>query len=206
MELSRLSSPSGRVVADTSAIINLNGTLRAADILRALPERVIVVDIAAEELDDGRKKGHTDADMLRELKRGGLLEIASLGNIGEALFEQLVVGPASSTLDDGEAATIAYAVEHSIGVVIDDSKARRLCRERHRGVSMRCSVEIFQQASIREALGAEGLSAAVFNSLRISRMRVLPEHVDWVVNLIGEANARLCRSLPKRQQVIGSQR
>lgn len=200
MELSRLSNPSGRIVADTSAIINLNGTQCAADILRALPERLVVVDIVANELDDGRKKGRQDADMLGELNRAGLLQIDSLSDTGEALFEQLVVGPANATLDDGEAATIAYAVEHSLGIVVDDSKARRLCRERYSGIPMRCSVEILQHASIHKALGEERLSVAVLNALRNARMRVLPDHLEWVVNVIGEANASACRSLPRRQQ------
>jgi hypothetical protein len=29
-------------------------------------------------------------------------------------------------------------------------------------------------------------------------MRVLPEHLEWVTNLIGPANAKLCPSLPQR--------
>jgi len=204
MELSRLSSPSGRIVADTSAIINLNGTRCAEDILRALPERLIVVDIAASELEDGRRKGRQDADLLGELSRAGLLQIESLSDVGEALFEQLVVGRADATLDDGEAATIAYAVEHSIGLVVDDRKARRLCRERHGGIPMYSSVEIFRHPLIHKALGQDRLSVAVLNALKNARMRVLPEHLEWVVSLIGEANADSCRSLPRHQQRTGS--
>jgi predicted nucleic acid-binding protein len=204
MELSRLSNPSGRIVADTSALINLNATQYAGDILRALPERVIVVDIVAGELEDGRKKGRQDADLLAELKKAGLVETDSLGEVGEALFEGLVVGTASATLDDGEAATIAYAVEHSLGVIVDDSKARRICKEKHKAVPMRCSVEIFQHPSVQKALGKERLSSAVLNALQTARMRVLPEHIEWVVSLIGSANANSCRSLPKRDRQSGS--
>lgn len=202
MELLRLSNASGRIVADTSAIINLNATECAADILRALPERVVVVDIAADELEDGRKKGRRDAEMLAQLKTAGLIEIESLGEKGEALFAQLVVGPANSTVDDGEAATIAYAVEHSLGVVVDDGKARRICRERYSEVPVQCSVELFQHPSVQGALGKARISSAVLNALQKARMRVLPEHVQWIVSVIGAANASSCRSLPKRSREL----
>ena len=200
MELSLLSNPSGRFVADTSTVINLNATQCAAEILTALPERVIIVDIAAGELEHGRKNGRADADMLVELLRAGLVEVDSLGDAGEAVFERLVAGAASETLDDGEAATIAYAVEHSLGIVVDDGKARRICREKYGGVRMRSSIEIFRHASLVKALGRERLAAAVTNALQIGRMRVLPEHVPWVVELIGDRNASACRSLPRRSR------
>lgn len=197
MELSLLSKSSGRLVADTSTIINLNATQCAAEILTALPEGVVVVDAVLEELEYGRKTGRADADMLAELRRVGLVAVDSLGDAGEAVFERLVTGVASETLDDGEAATIAYAVEHSLGVVVDDGKARRICREHYGGVRMRSSIEIFRHVSLGEALGRDRLATAVTNALQIGRMRVLPEHVSWVVELIGDRNASMCRSLPR---------
>lgn len=196
MELSRLSNSSGRFAADASAIINLNATQCAGDILRVLPARLVVVDIVVGELEDGRKKGRRDAEMLAELRKAELLEIDGLGDMGEALFERLVAGPASATLDDGEAATIAYAVEHSVGVVVDDHKARRMCKERHSGLQMQCSVELFQHPSVQKAFGVEWLSSAVLKALQIARMRVLPEHIEWIVALIGHDNAISCPSLP----------
>jgi predicted nucleic acid-binding protein len=200
MELPRLSKPSDRFVADTSTVINLNATQYAADILAALPERLVVVDIAAGELEDGRKSGRRDADMLAELREAGLVEVGSLGDAGERLFEKLVAGPASETLDDGEAATIAYAVEHSLGIVVDDRKARRICRERYSAVPMRCSVELFQRSVLHKTLGQERLVSAVFNALQIGRMRVPKDHIPWVVELIGDQKASACRSLPQRSR------
>jgi predicted nucleic acid-binding protein len=197
---SRLSNSSRRIVADTSAIINLNGTRRAADILRAMPDRLIVVDIAAGELDVGRKTGRSDADMLAELERSGLLDIDSLGGVGEAIFESLVLGSAVTTLDDGEAATIAYAVENSLSAIVDEKKARRICRERFGSLPLLCSVELLQHPTILTALGKDGLSAALLEALKVARMRVMPEHIDWIVKVIGDANARACTSIPKREK------
>jgi predicted nucleic acid-binding protein len=200
MGLPRLSKPSGRLVADASAIINLNATQCAAEILQALPERMVIVDVVAGELEGGRKKGRLDAAMLAELSNGGLVEIATLGDPGYLLFEHLVVGPAIATLDDGEAATIAYAVEQTLEVVVDDNKARRICREQYGGIPMRCSVEIFQHPSVQKSLGRERLSSAVLNALQRARMRVLPEHMNWVIDLIGDRNASSCHSLPRRKR------
>lgn len=201
MELSRLTNSS--LVADTSAIINLNATRCSAEILAALPARLTVVDVAMGELDEGRKNGRPDAELFADLCKAGLVVVDRLGDIGKEMFEQLVIGPANETLDDGEAATIAYAVEHSFGVVVDDNKARRICRERYSHVKIQCSVELFKHPSIRQALGQQRFASAILNALRIGRMHVLPEHVSWVVGLIGEKNASACTSLPKRlRQVV----
>ena len=196
MELSRLSNPPGQLVADTSAIINLIATECPAEILRALPVRVVMTDIAVEEIEDGRKKGRGDADVLAKLKKDGLIEIRGLGNTAENLFEQLVVGAAESTLDDGEAATIAFAIENSLSVVIDDYKARRICRERFSCLPVQCSVEIFRHTAVQETLGGKQLELSVLNALRTARMCVPPEHIEWVVSLIGDMNASSCPSLP----------
>nr|WP_294529798.1 hypothetical protein [uncultured Rhodopila sp.] len=45
------------VVADTSVFINLNPSGRAADILAALPFRVVITDIAASEVQEDRRSG-----------------------------------------------------------------------------------------------------------------------------------------------------
>lgn len=199
MGSSRLTNAPTRFVADTSTIINLNGTECAADILGSIPERLVIVDIAAAELDNGKAKGRRDADMLATLKTAGLLDVVTLGEVGEGLFEKLIAGPANATLDDGEAATIAYAVEHSLSVVIDDSKARRICRENYSALPVRCSVELLQHPAISKELGEDRLAAAVLSALKIARMRVMPDQIEWVVALIGEANASKCSSLPLRK-------
>ena len=134
------------------------------------------------------------------------MEVVGLGERGELLFEQLVAGAASETLDDGEAATIAYAAETSLGIVMDDSKARRICRERFSGIPMRSSVEILQHASLHQALGEVRMVTAVVNALQIGRMRVFPEHLAWVLKLIGDEKASACCSLPRRSRLAHSPR
>jgi predicted nucleic acid-binding protein len=192
----RLTDPAP-FIADASAVINLNATGHAREILRALPRRVKVVDIVAMELDQGRRRGRDDAGLLDELVEAGLAEIVRLDETAESHFEKLVIGPATVTLDDGEAATIAYAVDTKAIAVIDERKATRLCAQFFPDLQLGCTVDILSHAEVGRHLGKPGLGDAVFAALQRGRMRVLPQHVKWVVELIGPARAAACASLPK---------
>jgi hypothetical protein len=57
-------------------------------------------------------------------------------------------------------------------------------------------VDIFAHPNVKDALGNERLASAVFNALYEGRMRVLPRHVEWVIDLIGAERAGSCASLP----------
>ena len=184
------------LAADTSTIINLNATGCAEDILKALPYRVAVVDVIADELEIGRSKGRKDASKLSALVTAKLVDVVSLGNDGLIHFEGLVIGAASETLDDGEAATIAYAVETNAVALIDERKALRLCASRFTNVRLGCTVDIFAHPTVRRALGASSLADAVYRALLDARMRVLPHHLAGVVELIGPERAANCLSLP----------
>lgn len=191
-----LIEPAALIIADTSAIINLNATGRAAEILRTLPNKLIVVDIVRRELEEGRVRGRQDADLLEELVAAGLAQIDELGEPAALYFERLVVGPAMSTLDDGEAATISCAVARGGLPILDERKAMRLCAQFFPELCVACTVDILRQPQVRNGLGKDGLAEAVFKALRDGRMRVLPQHMDWVVGLIGVQRAAECASLP----------
>jgi predicted nucleic acid-binding protein len=199
--LHRLSNSIGWLCVDASAIINLNASQCAPDILRALPERLLVIDIVVRELEEGRKNGREDAQMLEQLLQAQLIETNSLNEPDELMFEALVSGPAATTLDDGEAATIAYAAGRSLPIVLDDQKARRVWQKGFSHLSLRSSVDLFRHPDVQHALGQERLAAGVFHALKTARMRVLAEHTSWVTTLIGEANAQVCRSLPRRHRM-----
>lgn len=185
------------LVADASVVINLNASGCAEKVLAALQGRVKVVDIVPGELKQGQHRQRQDAMLLEKLAASGHVEIVSLDDNGERYFEQLVVGPAQMTLDDGEAATIAYAAAHGAVAVIDEAKAKRICGQLFPELRMACSVDIFIHHAVQNALGDNGLANAVFNALYHGRMRVFPQHLDWIVRLIGRERAGLCASLPK---------
>ena len=185
------------VTADTSTIINLNATGCAREILEACGSRFVVVDVVRDELEDGRRNGRRDADLLRCLLADGCLGLVQLDAVATGHFESLVIGPAVMTLDDGEAATIAYAVGKDATAVIDERKATNICAQRFPGLAICSTVDILARPEVRKKLGDEELSSAVFRALVHGRMRVFQQHLEWVVALIGSERAAACTSLPR---------
>jgi predicted nucleic acid-binding protein len=194
--LSSLTDTQALLVADASTIINVNATGCAKRVIKALPNRVAVVDLVSGELEEGRQKKRQDADLLKKLVDAGHVEIVRLEGQGDEYFEQLVVGAAQMTLDDGEAATIAHAVANNGIALIDEKKANRICVQRFPELRLACTVDIFLHPNVQSELGREVLADTVFNALCHGRMRVFPHHVDWIMALIGADRARLCTSLP----------
>ncbi len=125
---------------------------------------------------------------------------------GTRHFISLVSGPANQTLDDGEAATIASALEYNATALIDERKAIRICAERFEELSTGCTVDIFTQDGVQRILGRDTLADAAFNALCQGRMRVPAPYVEWVVNLIGAERAAQCRSLPASVRSVESRR
>ncbi len=196
-----LINPSAPLVADTSAAINLIATGCAPDIIRALPVKVVAVDAVTGELELGRSRGRREADRFNELVIAGLVQVVQLGDTGAEYFESLVIGTAAETLDDGEAATIAYALEQQGTALLDEKKATRLCTTRFPTLSLGCTTDILLHPDVLGQLGEELMGNALFNALHIARMRVLLEHLDDVVRLIGKERAAICPSLPRAKRI-----
>ena len=192
-----LNDPSVSVVADTSVVINLNASGSAQGILEALPNPFLVVSQVQLELSSDRRTGRSDSFALGELVDSGRVAIVQLGNDGVQYFSSLVSGSAAQTLDDGEAATIAYAMEHNAITLVDERKAHRICAESFPELLRGSTVDILAQEDVVAALGRRELANAVFNALRHGRMRVQSHHLRWVVDLIGLKRARQCISLPR---------
>jgi predicted nucleic acid-binding protein len=199
-----LTDPAALLVADASTVINLNASGCARRVIEALPNRVLVVDIVREELEGGRHRHRQDVDLLHDLAKNKIVEIVSLDATGEGYFEQLVIGDAKDTLDDGEAATIAHAASFNGIAVFDETKATRICAQGFPALRLGRTMDIFSHPAVRDALGGGGLADAVFNALYHGRMRVFPHYVDWVVALIGIDRAEQCTSLPRSVRVARS--
>jgi predicted nucleic acid-binding protein len=193
-----LSDPASQIIADASTIINLIATRNARAIVSALPNRVVVVDVVPRELETGRAHGREASDRLNELVTAGVVGIVELGDDAAPHFEELVIGAAAATLDDGEAATIAYALAHAGTALIDERKATRICAERFPQLRVACTVDVLIHPDVQRQLGPDMLAEAVFNALHGGRMGVLPHHLEWIVGLIGDERAALCQSLPRR--------
>lgn len=184
------------VVADTSVMINLNATDCAERILSALPFPVLVAEAAAAELQIDRRSARDDAAQFAALVEAKLIRTVSLEEAGQQIFADLVIGSAAMTLDDGEAATIAYAAERGLRPVIDERKALRLCARKFPHLSPISTIDLLMDPTVSSMLGRDGLVQAVFQALVQARMRVPTERIGWVVRLIGAERAARCPSLP----------
>ena len=193
-----LTDPLIPLVADSSTVINLIATGCAPTIIRAVPNPIVVVDVIPGELDTGKQRGRVHADRLQELVAAGHIEIVTLNDAGWVHFETLVAGPAQQTLDDGEAATISYAVERGGVPIIDERKGTRLCASRFPSLGVVSTVDVLLHPEVRQKLGDAAFSDAVFAALRDARMAVFPYHLDGILGIIGLERAAQCPSLPKR--------
>lgn len=192
-----LSNPRIALIADASVVINLNATARAADIITAIPNPFVVTDNACAEIGAGARNGHRDYAKLIELIDAGLVTRTQLGPAGMPVYESLIVGSTRGTLDDGEAATIAYAHEAAGAALIDERKARALCASAFPSIVVASTVEILLHEAVVSALGVPGQADALANALTAARMRVPQEHLAKVRAVIGSERAALCTSLPK---------
>lgn len=192
-----LTNPRISLVADASVIINLNATGFAAEIIKAFPNPFLAAENACAELEAGAQSGHADHRQLVKLIDAGLVQRVSLGSSGARVYESLIDGSALRTLDDGEAATIAYADEKGCPALIDERKARTLCAALFPRLVIASTVELLMHDAIAAALGAQGRIDALMNALTNARMRVPSEHLAQLRTIIGAERAASCLSLPK---------
>lgn len=111
----------------------------------------------------------------------------------------------------GSEKVIAYFVDNEkqetqVPILTISSRGRISCGKNHRRGGV-CLTDwttnqtakhiIFLHPNVQAELGKDSLVDAIFNPLCNGRMRVLPQHISWVVSLIGADRARLCPSLPR---------
>ena len=203
---SRALTESGRgVVADASAVINLVASGVAREVAQVLPAPLRVVRAVALELESGRPRW-TTSDHLTDLVGAGVVEIVDLDDAASEHFEALVVGPAVQTLDDGEAATIAYALTNGLAALIDERKAWRICGERFGTLTVTTTVDLLLSAGTERVLGVNGVAEALFKALSAGRMRVPAGHLERVIGIVGAERAALCSSLPTHARVPSRKR
>ena len=189
--------PDAVFVADTSVLISLNATGRTADVFGGLPCQFVVPENVSAELENGRRNGYRDADVLEELRRDGDVRCVGLGTAALEVYESLVDGSTLRTLDDGEAATIGCAVELSGVALIDERKARFLCSENYPELMVVSTAGLLLCDPVKRILGESGQAAALLDALQKARMRVPNELLSAVCSVIGPDAAMRCTSLSR---------
>ncbi len=193
-----LNQSSAPLLLDASVLLNVNSTGIAKQIFRAVPNKIIVTVAVMTELERGAQlRGYQDASQLGSLISDQTIDLVDLSEKAMGTYYDLIAGPSVDTLDDGEAATVAFANEHPVWAVIDERKALRICRDSFPGVRTASSIDLFSHTGLTTALPHDALANAVFAALSKARMRVRHEEREWVVQLIGRTRANQCPSLPK---------
>ena len=187
-----------RLVVDASATINLLGTGVGHSILEATPSPVLMANQAYREVRRHPIGDRNHVNELREWQGLGLLTVVSLSAEGVRLLDDPTGANLASNLDDGEAATIAYAVCEGVNSVpvIDERKATRLFRDNWPERRLIDTVTLFRLLVEMKGLSLDTARDAIYSALVHARMRVTPEMQPWVIDLIGRHRAAECPSLP----------
>lgn len=186
---------SSELVADTSVLINLDASGFARTIIQATSGVLLTTQNAFDEVLEGERKGYSTASELRILREAGVLEVVELDCTEESVYRTLIEGPTVHTLGDGEAATIAFAVENDAVALIDEKKAQRICGERFNGTQVITTVDLMLHANVVVELGGQH-GDAVYAALVKAKMHVPRRRVAEVVELLGEDRSAECPSLP----------
>lgn len=181
---------------DTSVLINLESSGCAERILSLFPSDVFVATSVENDLIRGLDRGHHHAKLLEQLLSENRVQKYEPRDLSQKLFEELVTGSAAQSLDDGEAATIACAIESGGYVVIDEQKARRICKERFRSLHVLSTTEIILSYECQELLGKDMQIECLHMALKRGRMNVPANLHEQVVELLGAERVSECLSLP----------
>ena len=147
--------------------------------------------IEREVLQDPRDRDRPARLRFDALAARGNIQVTSLGEPAMTRFVDLAFD-----MDDGEAATIALAEQVNGTAVLDDGPARKANGLSH--VPLEWTVDVLLHERVRAALGRAALAEAVYNALRLGRMRVPEQAWHEVIGLVGVERARACPSLPRR--------
>jgi predicted nucleic acid-binding protein len=193
------------LVGDAGVWINLAATGRVEQILRVSPAKLVVTTTTLGELGRGRAKDQQAANEVGRLIEEGLVQEVSLGSVEESVFLDLVVGPTGMTLDDGEAATIAYALGSGGVALMDEPKATSLCANRYPALPVMSTTDLLLADPVTSSFQVDELSQCLFLALKVAHMRVPDRHLPSVCDLLGPDRCRECRSLPSAwRQLEGS--
>lgn len=182
------------MVLDTSVLINIHASTFGRSILTSLPNDILVPNIVVSELGYQTRKSSGEKEFVERLAEEGEVVIVCMDDKEYETYSSLVCG--SSSLGDGEAATISIAASRSYIPVIDERKGRQsaslLCSQ----APPAWSLDLLLHPQVVDALGSADLVDALHLALYEGRMRVHEDHCDHVVELIGLHRAMECTSLP----------
>lgn len=182
------------LVPDTSVLINLHACSFGEQILRAIPNDIVVPEIVVRELENETSYANGENGFIERLIVAKVVKVLELNDSANDVFETLISG--SGSLDDGEAATIAVAAASGFRPVIDERKGRARAGDLMNGQAIAWSLDLLVHPAVQAALPNHGHIEAVHLALREGRMRIDEDRCEAVATLIGLERALNCASLP----------
>jgi predicted nucleic acid-binding protein len=182
------------LILDTSVLINLHACSYGEQILAAIPNEILVSDVVVRELNHETSHTNGENQFIRGLISHAVVTEIHLNDQSYEVYENLICGP--SSLDDGEAATIAAAANLGFIPVIDERKGRARSKTLSGAKAAAWSLDLLLHRSVQTELGFSEYTKAIYLALHEGRMRIDEERCDAVVKLIGIERAIRCTSLP----------
>lgn len=192
---SRLTNAHGVLVIDASVAINLLGTGRPADVLRMLNRKVLMDELALEEVTSDPFSKAPGGEAMGALIRSGLITSAHLSESAFDMFLELTGATPPDDLGDGEAATIAQSFDIGAVPAIDERKATRVTLSLRPERPILHTIDILACSGVTTVLSQKEFADLIHAALFHARMRVPMQCRDWVRNVIGPERARTCPSL-----------
>lgn len=171
-------------VMDASVVINLLATGCFSALLARTPGRFVIVQQVKDEvrIDPLTRKPHEN--VLAPFIDNGAIQLVDLGDSELNTFIDLVGAPAPDDLDDGEAATIAYASHNLACPVIDESKGRRICREKFPALDVIDTIDLLRMVKHDDGFSEMDFIRGIEGALTIGRMRVAEHHLEWLSSMV----------------------
>lgn len=190
-----MSPRDSELVLDASVCINLVATDKLGPIVRALGVPILVVEQVAREVMRHPFDAASAQSPLTRFAEDGTLRVVALTDASAETWLSLVGAPPPDDLDDGEAATMAFAHDRSACPVIDERKGIRVCSSRFPSLKHLSTLDLLRDPAVHRVLGRDGLADAVWSALRYARMRVSSAHEEWVREVVGPERLAECHSL-----------
>jgi hypothetical protein len=170
-------------------------------ILRGLHRRILVDDVTLGEVSIDPATGKSAKDACDKLIADGLIEKVEMTDQAYELFISLTGANPPDDLDDGEAATIAQALQLGAAAVIDERKATRIAASSFPDLVVFSSIDLFGCSDLVRAIAEHELASLLYGAFKNARMRVPLLFLPWIVATVGESRLVECSSvrLPRAQ-------
>jgi predicted nucleic acid-binding protein len=175
--------PTGPIVLDASAIINLLGCGDMQGVLVALGAAAVVEERTLKEVRHHPVTGLELEPVLDALRRAGMLQVARMTDLEYETYLTLIQGSLAQRLDDGESAAIALTAR-GMPVVLDENKARGLVRRKLPAVRYGSTLIVMFAAATRAGWPIERVQQLVIKARRHARMGVPRDERELLARLM----------------------